>query len=222
MRQTGDIESALRLVDTLLERYGDSDIKLINAKGSYLMRLKRYQEALPILEKAESLAPMNLKRMENMVDLYMEVNQPDQSVKMSKDLIKLTPEKGELKFSIYNKLVEAGFGQQARSLCSETTMPEEIVRHYNNKGVAAAKAGQFTEAMKHYQQALFFYPKSRANFKIYINIALAEIHQKGDGYLERALKAINQCLHLNPECDKAAKIKEKLEAVRSKGESHAA
>ena len=51
-----------------------------------------------------------------------------------------------------------GYDDHANQLCRETASPIEVVRHYNNKGVALAKEGNVEGAMVEYERSLQFYP----------------------------------------------------------------
>ena len=41
-----------------------------------------------------------------------------------------------MKFSLFSKLSEMGYDDHTNQLCRDTASPIEVVRHYNNKGVA--------------------------------------------------------------------------------------
>jgi tetratricopeptide (TPR) repeat protein len=139
------------------------------------------------------------------------LKQPDASVAKFRELLALNPENPELKFEMFAKLYQHGFDDQAISFGKETAQPMEIVRHYNNKGVLLAKAGNMAEAVTEYKRALRFYPKFKQNYRIYFNIALAYTNEKNREAYVQAQEYLEKCLELQPEFDKA---KNTLDVVR--------
>ncbi|MDQ3235645.1 MAG: hypothetical protein M3Q07_27865, partial [Pseudobdellovibrionaceae bacterium] len=98
----------------------------------------------------------------------------------------------------------------------DTTDPLEVVRHYNNKGVALAKAGNVEGAIMEYERSLRFYPKYKENYRILYNIALAHLSYKTRPHYEIAMDYIMRCLELNDKFEKAQKTKEQIEDQLSK------
>jgi len=195
-------DEALALVDGLIARSDKEDIRLINTRGMLLLKLGRMDEAKEVLEKADKLAPDNIQRLESMADVYLEKNDPDSALKAMSKVVKMKPDQPEGKFGMFDKLCKRGFAEHARKLCQETTLPEEIVRHYNNKGVLLAKEGSVDVAMASYEQALIFFPNHKENYKIHFNMALAHINAKKPDSMARARVALKKVLDLEPEFEK--------------------
>ena len=209
------LENALNLVDRHLSKQPDS-IRLMNAKGRILLKQGRLDEALKIMETADKKAPDNIDRINALAVAYLEAQMPEKSVEKMKQLIQFHPEKPEIKFNMFAQLCEHGFDSHAQQLCRETASPLEVVRHYNNKGVALAKSGRLEEALLEYERSLQFYPKFKENYRIYYNIALAQTNYKLLAYYEKALVNLDECLNLNPQFEKAAKTREAVIAAIEK------
>jgi tetratricopeptide (TPR) repeat protein len=171
------------------------------------------------MEIADEKAPNNIERINSLAVAYLRTNQPDRSVDKMKQLIDYHPEDSGMKFDLFAKLYEHGFDEHAQKLCKETSNPLEVVRHYNNKGVALAKIGKVEEAIHEYEHSLQFYPKFKENYRIYYNIALAHLNFKTRPHFEEALNNLNKCLELNKRFEKAKRIQElvskKLDAKKN-------
>ena len=180
-----------------------NDINLIGTAGRMNMKLGKFNEAKPFLEKADQLAPQNIERLNELASMYLKTKDPVNSVGVFKELIKLNPESPDYKFDAFKMLYDAGFDEQAVSFGKEVAKPMEIVRHYNNKGVMLSKDGKVAEALIEYKRALMFYPKFKDNFRIYYNMALAHMTLKTPDDLVQAKTFFTKALELDPTFDKA-------------------
>lgn len=203
---------ALTLVNGMVEK-DPNNIALLNSKGRILMKLGRYAEAKEALLKSDQLAPKNIERINEIATAYLHLKDPVNAVKRFKEVVALSPEAPELKFDMFSKLYEFGFDEQAVEFGKEAAQPMEIVRHYNNKGVLLAKEGSSSEALIEYHRALRYFPKFRENYRIYFNIALANLqHKSREGY-EEAIKCLKTCLELSPDFEKAKHALEQAEKL---------
>lgn len=200
-----DYNIANNFIDAYLEKY-PNNINLINAKGKFLLKEGKLQEAKIFFEKADSMAPNNIQRLNMMKDMYLGLKEPEKASKTMKSLIYLNPENEELRFEFFKTLNAHGYQSHAISLCRDTTSYKEVVRYYNNKGVLYSKEGNPQKALEEYELALKFYPQFKDNYKIYFNIAIAEANKKTLDGLLRAEKALEQCLVLMPDFDKAKEL----------------
>lgn len=206
---------AMEVVDGILLQKPEN-LNALNHKGRLLLKLGRHDDALKYMEHADKQAPNNIQRINEMAMAYLAANKPDMSVKQMRELIRYHPDQPEVKFDMFAKLQEFGFDDYAISLCKDTTDPLEVVRHYNNKGVALAKAGNVEGAIMEYERSLRFYPKYKENYRILYNIALAHLSFKTRSHYEIALDYIMRCLELNEKFEKAIKTKEQIEDQLSK------
>jgi tetratricopeptide (TPR) repeat protein len=210
-----DWSKAMEVVDGILLQRPEN-LNALNHKGRLLLKLGRHDDALKCMEHADKLAPNNILRINEMAMAYLAANKPDMSVKQMRELIRYHPDQPDVKFDMFARLQEFGFDDHAISLCKDTTNPLEVVRHYNNKGVALAKGGNVEGAIMEYERSLRFYPKSKENYRILYNIALAHLSFKTYSHYEIAMEYITRCLELNEKFEKAQKTKEQIEAQLSK------
>ncbi len=208
-------QPALDVVDGILKTKADH-LSSLNNKGKLLLKLGRTDEALAIMEQADKQAPNNIERINEMAMAYLLAKRPDLSVEKMRQLIDFHPDHPDMKFDLFAKLQEFGYDEHAIQLCKDTTSPLDVVRHYNNKGVALAKAGNIEGAILEYERALKYFPKYKENFRILYNIALAHLTYKSRSHYEIALDFVKRCLEMNPKFDKALKTKEQIEGQLSK------
>ena len=205
------------IIDALLSKPNNqNNIKYITTKGRLLRGLGQLEEAKKWLEKADALAPKNLSRMEEMTEVYLETDEPDKAVSKMKDLCQENSDKPDMKFEMFNKLSEKGFDSHAVEYCRESTPVTEVIRYYNNKGVEDSKAEQYAKALLKYNEALKFYPNHKQYHRIHWNIAIAIINERGEGYVARAIKALEQALALEPTFKKASDLMKKLKSGDAK------
>lgn len=219
--QTGAYAEGLALLQKLGEK-NQSNIALVNLQARMMLQLGRHQEAMQLMEKADNLAPQNIQRIEAMAQAYLEMRKPEQSCKKFKEMIRLHPDSPDMKFKIYDELYSQGYDVHACQLGKETATPMEVVRYYNNKGVALSKSGHKEEALRNYDNAVKFYPNFRENYRIYFNIALAQAGSANERDVEKARKSVEQCLKLKPDFEKARNLKDSLEARLKKGRGKSA
>lgn len=205
-------EHALVTVSKQLENK-QNDISLLNTKARILLKLGRTQDALPLFEKADAVAPLNIQRLEQLAEMYLQMQNPDKGVIKLKQLCDLHPENPEYKFDAMQKLFDAGFSDHAMDFGRKNTSPMDIVRHYNNKGVALSKSGNPEKALQEYNRALEFFPTYKENYRIHYNVALAHVTKKDAESRRLAEEAVIKCLKLNPGFEKA---KNALDAIQGK------
>lgn len=209
LEHTESYDDALSKIQPLLDK-DPEDIALLNLRGRILMKAGRLEEAKDSLEKADKLAPQNIDRVQNLARTYLDLREPDKSKEKMKELIDLNPELQDLKFDLFSDLESAGFQEHAISLCKDTTKPMEVVRFYNNKGVLLSKDGSTEDALREYYTALMYYPKFKENYRILFNIALSEAKKKNkEGFLA-AEQALEKCLALKPDFEKAKGLLEQI------------
>lgn len=208
-------KEGLEIVDGLLSK-DPNNLFLLNSKAKIFMAMGDFQKALGLLEQADKLAPQNVERIEDMANVYLQLQQPDASVKKMKELIDLNPEEPNMKFDMFGKLSDAGYDSHAQGLCKQTTAPMEVVRFYNNKGVALSKSGRTDGAIVEYERSLQFYPKFKENYRIYYNMALALIGKRNKESYQQALICIDRALELVPTFEKAIHTRETLLKVMEK------
>jgi tetratricopeptide (TPR) repeat protein len=201
------LDAALMIVAPLLERE-PNNIALLNAMGRMLMRQGKCDKAKVYMEKADQLAPDNINRMSEMAEMYLNVKEPDKTIEKYKQILKLMPDSTGEKFKMFGRLFDEGFGSEAVDFGKECANPMEIVRHYNNKGVIHSRDNKTDDALEEYMRALQFYPTFKENYRIYYNIALANMQTKSRETFEEAEKNLLKCLELAPKFEKASKALE--------------
>lgn len=198
---------ATTLVSSMLERPEyKGDIKLVNLKGRLMMKLGRFAEAKECYELADKLAPKNMERVAQMAAMYLELKDPKKSVEKMKDLMQMNPDNPAMKFDMFAQLQQHGFDADAIAFCQETTKPDEVIKHYNNKGVSQAKSGDQPSALKSYEEALKFYPEFAENYRIHYNLALGLLKSEIPDRVVKAISELEKALKLSPGYEKAKEL----------------
>ncbi len=208
-KMAGDRTRARELLEGLSAADPNS-IKYYNELGSLNLEDGKIEEARKYFEKADKLAPLNIERLNQMAEMYLQAKEPEKSIEKMTELLDLNPEQPDVKFSMYEKLLKSGFEKHAQSFCKETSTPVELVRHFNNKGVMFSKGSQFEESLQEYEKALKLFPGNKANHRILFNMAISHINKKSPTDLAKAKALLVEALKLDPEF---AKAKDKLAIV---------
>lgn len=197
-----ELKEALNLV-TELHESDKNNMLYVNEMGRLQMLLGDLDAAQAAFEKADQMAPRNIERINNLAELYLKRSMPEKSIEKYKELIDLSPEDKDVKYSYYEKLIQAGFEKHAQNFCQETSTPKELVRHYNNKGVMFSKQKNYPDAIDEYKKAQRLIPGNKDLYRIIYNRALAHINLKNMDQIKTAHELLEECLKLKPDFDKA-------------------
>ncbi len=204
-------EYALQLLKKMNNDF-PNDLEVKNALGRIYLRLGEFDLAKNMLESADKLAPNNIDRLEQLAEYYLQNNEPDKSISKYKNLLNLSPESPDLKYTYIEKVSEAGFEEAALKFCKEVTSSIEVIRYYNNKGVLHSKNNEFHTAIKEYDKALKYAAGNKNLYRIMYNLAIAHINSKNVEQYRVAEKVLEDCLALEPKYDKAI---EKLNILKN-------
>jgi tetratricopeptide (TPR) repeat protein len=179
---------------------------LQNSAGRLYDRLGRPEMASKHLEIADQLAPHNIGRLFNLASIYLRAKEPVKAAQKFRELVELSPEIPDLKFDAMKHILDAGFQKTATEFGQRFNPPADVMKHYNNKGVALSKAGKYVEALLEYENAIRLLPESKKNSMIYYNMALAHIKTDRPEKFRDAIACLSKSLLIDPFFEKA-KIK---------------
>ena len=202
-------EDGLELVAKIPQSKLDP-LQRLNLMGKFNLKLGNLDKARKFFEEADNIAPKNIDRITEMVDMYIQLKNPDSAVQKQKEILAVNPEEPDKKFDMFKQLEEGGFGEEAASFCRETSGPKEVVRYFNNKGVVMAQTNDLDVAIVEYQRALNYYPKNKNNYLIHFNLALAYLRKKDVSLFPHAKEHLTICLELEPEYSKAQELLKKI------------
>jgi tetratricopeptide (TPR) repeat protein len=202
LENAGDTDNAIKLLEDLSEAE-PKNMKYINSLARIHTKNGDLNQAKIYYEQADEIAPDNLDRLNDMASLYMALHEPEKTVEKYSRILELTPEQGDLKFDLYQKLFDGGFEQHARDLCKATSTPTELIRHFNNKGVLLSKEQNFSDAISEYQKAKNLIPQSKDLYRILYNMAIAHINLKTKDDITAAHNLLKEVLLLKPDYSKA-------------------
>ena len=196
----------------------EEDIQLMINKGLYLSKLDRYDDAIRVYNKADSLSEKhNLKNpiyrvaINNSLGIisYSQTKNPEESVKYFKNAFNYCPEghRGKLTFatniaSIYQKLGEVDSTRVYSNLViNATELPKLLVSPHLLLGMVERDSSNYTEAIVHLKKAIEYAEKSGLQNKMVtcrselgLTYYLLKDYRKADTYLE----AVNTVYKKNP------------------------
>ncbi len=207
-------EQGLLFIETVCNKEPDNRAYQY-AKGKMLLKLGRFKEAEPILERLYKDSPEHLDRINTLSETYMGMGKIDKVFEVVDVQAKFNPEVKDLKLQCMKKILAAGHIEEAQSYCKKNSSPGEIVRFFNNQGIVKSKAGDISGAILEYEQALKVFPDSEDNYRLYFNMALAQIRLKTSQSLADAAKNLKKCLELNPNFAKATEALKSLPSTIS-------
>lgn len=193
--ETPNRQKYLPVILSLLEEKPSSSL-LQNYAGQLYDRLGRPEMASKHLEIADQLAPHNIGRISNMASVYLKAQEPVKAAQKFRELVELSPETPDLKYDAMKYILDAGFPKIATEFGEQLNPPADVMKHYNNKGVALSKVGKYEEALLEYENAIRLLPESKKNSIIYYNMALAHMKTDRSGKLREAIACLNQSLLL--------------------------
>ena len=195
-------ERAVQIL-TGLASQDPKNMKYPNEIGRIELKRGNLKTAQQFFEKADEIAPLNIQRLETMASLYLKTMQTDKAAEKYSDILQVSPEEPERKFSMYSELLKSGDKHTAQQFCQTTSSPQELVRYYNNRGVLLAKSGQYKNAIEEYGTAESLMPKSREIYRILYNSAISHINLKSTEDIQKAHQLLLRCVKLKPDYDKA-------------------
>jgi tetratricopeptide (TPR) repeat protein len=200
------LDEALRHGEELLEE-NPHNVRAMNLVSRSLMKSGKFEEALAVLQNADSLSPDNPSRLVLIGDAFFGQGNTEKAREAYSKAQVLT-EQGEqdnkdAAIGLGQVCLSEGDAQEALNLFQNTLSEEEAVGFFNNAGVAAVRKGAIEEGLRLYETALHALKTARNKHLILFNMALA--HRKL-GQDEEAQKSLKRALKMSPNFDKALKI----------------
>jgi two-component system chemotaxis response regulator CheY len=160
----------------------------------------RHAEAIKLLEETAKSSPKNLRTMLNLGSAYVDADKHDQAKAVFKKVEATDPENGELKDEQGKLAFKEGDIPLAAQLLAQTQNGDIIARDFNNLAIAQTAAGQFSQAIETYQNAIkLLADKAKVHLLLY-NLGLA--HRKA-GDAVQSFKCLAESYVLEPTFEKA-------------------
>jgi tetratricopeptide (TPR) repeat protein len=162
------------------------------------------------MEKAQKLAPQNIERILNIADIHFELGQVEQSQQALNQAMDLDPGSEAVKGLQAQIAIETGDLDEAGEIMNDLTVIDNVVRDMNNRAVAYAKNGRYTDSIRLYQDTLRVIPRREGQIKrsVQYNLCLSYVKY---GELENALSVIRDL-----DTDGKTPIELKIASLRTK------
>ena len=99
------------------------NMKYPNEIGRIELKRGNIEEARKSFEKADQVAPLNIDRLEQMASLYLQTMNTEKAAEKYAEILAVSPEQPELKFSMYKELLNSGDKHTAQQFCQTTSSP---------------------------------------------------------------------------------------------------
>ncbi len=190
-----------------------NNLRAMSLVSRALMKQGNLDEAIKVMENANSLAPGNTERLMSLGEAFYKTKQPEKSKAAYGQAKAADPAVAEEADKALGQIaLDQGDLAAATDLLSNSCTEDEAAGFFNNAAVQATHSGKPEHALSLYETALKALKTDRLKSAVYYNIALTHCDLKNH---KEALKAISHALKLDPEFEKAIKLKEKIKKETS-------
>lgn len=179
-----------------------------------LMKQKKFDESLQVLENANILSPKNLERLLLLGEVCIEKGERKKARSYYKEAHDAYPGNADAATAIATLDIEDGDFNAAIELFRNSMSEEIAAGILNNAGIQAVRQNNPDLAIKFYQLALESLKTKKYFPQIYFNLALAKRRTKD---YEEAIKFLNKALKCNPDYRKARKQIREIESLIKPG-----
>jgi tetratricopeptide (TPR) repeat protein len=193
------------------------NLRAMSLVSRALMKQGKLEDAIKVMENANSLAPGNTERLMSLGEAFYKTNQPEKAkAAYSQAKIADAAVTTEADKALGQIALDQGDLAAAADLLSNSCSEDEAAGFFNNSAVQATHSGKTEHALSLYETALKALKTDRLKPAVYYNIALTHWDLKNS---KEALRAISQALKIDPEFEKAIKLKEKIKKETTEGAS---
>jgi tetratricopeptide (TPR) repeat protein len=190
-----------------------NNLRAMSLVSRALMKQGKLDEAIKVMENANSLAPGNTERLMSLGEAFYKTNQTEKSKAAYSQAKSADPAvTGEANKALGQIALDQGDLVAASDLLGNSCSEDEAAGFFNNAAVQATRSGKPEHALSLYETALKALKTDRLKSAVYYNIALTQCDLKNN---KEALKAIGQALKLDPDFEKAVKLREKIKKENS-------
>jgi two-component system chemotaxis response regulator CheY len=172
----------------------------VNGLGKLYLKLKRFPEAIQLLESLHKRCPSNLSRMICLGNAYLGTGEDTKAEALFKQVRDLDKEVAEAPEGLGKVNFNRGNMELAAKFFKESGKGAELGGYFNSMGIAMVNQGNNQEAINLYRNAMQVLPDKDKFHLLEFNIGLA--YKKSDLYAE-AVEAFARSLLCNTAYDKA-------------------
>lgn len=177
---------------------GKNSAKILNLLGSTYLHTGNSKTALKVFEKANKIAPKNIKRLLSIAEVSFDSGQAEKSKNSIKECIELDPTNQSIVEKGSTIALKSGDVELTKELFNQSVDLNKIIGNMNNMAVAFAKSSRFNESLQLYHTASKSLPDGSDELKytIIYNLSLAHIRA---GELNESRREIEPVL-TKPSC----------------------
>lgn len=167
------------------------DVSLKQILARVFARTGRQKQALELLQQLSEYSPLNISTLIGLGKAYEDDGQTAKAKETFGKVAQMDASNEEAKSGLGRVAVAEGAYQEALSYFSNPKTNIEVVRIFNNAGVAALHRGERSRAIECYHSAISLLDKNPDIYRVKYNLALA---LKSDDKLQEALDLLLECI----------------------------
>ncbi len=162
---------------------GAKSVLALNLLGKALMKLREFDKATQVFERANEISPSSLERLCAMAESLSETGNDDAARATLEKATKIDAEHQSVVNATVNIGLATGDAAMVKDVFDKMRPSESILSYVNNRAVAFSKQMNFRESIALYGKALDAIPADRQHLRAIVlyNLALAQIQDEGSG-----------------------------------------
>lgn len=149
----GDLAKAAMVLDGITNE-ADPDVRALNLLGRIQMKSGRYEDATITLGKAKVLSPLNIDRLLNLADAYLQTGYYARAKSNYEDVLRQDPKNAGAVAGMGRTLLLEEDINAALVFMKQLSGPLEMASVFNSAAVLNMKRGNFDAGMRLYQVAI--------------------------------------------------------------------
>lgn len=168
LKDKGDLDNALRLIDQVIKLGGPENFQYINFKATILSDLNRQVEAEQFFEKTVYLATNESTSVQAMINLgncYFDNKKTEKAIEIFNNILKIEPQNNAALNNLGN--IQNSLGMHELAICYFNSVIKNnptYSKAYNNKGNALRSLRKLDEALDCYEKATILDPSYAAAY----------------------------------------------------------
>ena len=208
----GHLQKSVVLAQELINK-DPTNLRANNLLARIKMKMGHFDEALVLLNKANILSPANPARLVMLGDAFFGKGDLDSALQNYHQAMHLDSDfSREAGRQVGRIKLAQGELEEAVMFFKSAVSEDESAGFFNNAAVQAARAQDYSGALKLYESALHTLKTDRLKPTIYYNIALSHLRLSES---EPAMKALKRALYFDANHEKAQGLMQKLKGTKA-------
>lgn len=183
-----------------LLRESANNVRAMGLLARARLHLKKFDEAIALMEQCEVLSPDCLDRLVLFGEIYWSKGSHGEAKEKYQAALAIDAENLDAKKGLAAVAVSVGEEAEALSLLGSSLSSDEIAAFFNNAGILASRRGRYEEAIRLYESVIKTLEDPSQRAKVLFNMGLA---YERLGLEKDSQRVFAQASELDPEFKKA-------------------